>query len=116
MPEKELLETIEEFGECEFANADDMNIPVGIFLLEIEDDDREGRYFQASHKWVLDAGNYMPRKDSITANAYRATAPTREALVVLVQTRIKPLYDIATKQINSMIEGSNDSLYFWSAP
>ncbi len=108
-----LLKTLEEYGELEFSTADDANIPVSIFLSEIEDDDENEN---ANHKWKLTADNYMPRKGRASDTAYEATAPTREALVEVIKKYILPLYQTAIANLNAMIEGTNGSLYYCSEP
>ena len=114
MTTEELLSTVEECGECEFAEPDMGNIPVGIFLLEIQDSDRDDE--PPDHKWRLTADNFMVRKGRISDGGYRATAPTREALVEIVRKYIVPLYEVAMANLAAMIDGTNDSLYYWGPP
>lgn len=109
MTQEKLLATVQESGECEFAEADDTNIPVSIFFGEADSNMPEG------HHWSLTADNYMPRK-GIGDDAYRATAPTREALVEVVRKYILPLYENAMANLQAMIAGTNDSLYYWCPP
>jgi len=104
---------VEESGECEFQYADDANIPVGIFLSEMDDSDRDD--CPPDHKWQLNADNFMPRK-GLGEGAYRVTAPTREALVEVVRRYILPLYEVAMANLTAMIAGTNDKLYYWRPP
>lgn len=114
MTTEKLLETVEEYGECEFSGADDGNIPVSIFLCEIKDGKDESE--NPDHKWRLTADNYMPRKGRADDSAYVATAPVREALVEVIRKYIFPLYQTAIANLEAMIAGTNDSLYYWSEP
>lgn len=112
MNQEELLKTVEESGECEFQHARSSNIPVGIFLSEM---DAKQYDCPPDHKWQLNADNFMPRK-GLGEGAYRATAPTREALVEVVRKYILPLYEAAMANLAGILAGTNDSLYYWDAP
>lgn len=125
MTSEELLATIEDRGEDRgellIEDCDDANIPVSIFLSEIEDSDREeaasaGEPYNPNHRWVLRADNYMPRKGRASESAYEITAPTREALVEVIKKFIIPLYQIALANLEGIIAGTNDSLYYWTSP
>lgn len=108
MTSEELLATIEQEGDCEFPG-DDANIPVSIFLSEDEEE-------KGQKRWRLTADNYMPRKGRCGDSAYIATAPTREALQELIRTQILPLYEVAILNLNMLIAGTNDCLYYWAKP
>lgn len=112
MTQDELLATVQESGECEFTGADDANIPVGIWLREINLDEEN---VPEDHKWILYAENFMPRKDRVSDSGYRATAPTREALVEVVRRYIVPLYENALANLQAMINGTKDCLYYWDS-
>lgn len=95
---------IEQKGECQIEEADDMNIPVNIF---ISAPDNPG------DKWTLTADNFMPRKCHATDGAYSIEADTREELQELVKKHVLPLYEVALDLVKGMIAGTNDSLYYW---
>jgi hypothetical protein len=102
--QEELLATVVEHGECEFVGVNDANIPVNIFLSE------------GDNEWELTADNFMPRKCLASDGAYKAVAPTREALVEMIRKYVVPLYEIAVLNLQMMIENRNDSLYYWNRP
>lgn len=110
MNTEELLTTVVEYGECEFVEVDDANIPVNIFLTKDEDNPPAGQ------KWQLTADNFMSRKGRESDSGYKAVAPTREALVKVIEKYIMPLYKIAILNLQTMIDGTNDSLYYWDHP
>lgn len=93
---------IQDEGKVKITNANDMNIPVNI---HIKNEDG---------KWKLSADNFMPRKNFATYCAYLVIADTREELIELVTKYILPLYTMAVQLLNGMVDGTNDSLYFWA--
>lgn len=97
---------VDEIGDMEFSSADNANIPVDIWL----EQENEGPY---KGKWSLSAANYMPRKAAVGDEAYKAIADTREELVALIKEHIVPLYERAMSHLQSMINGSGKSLYYW---
>lgn len=88
--------------EMLFAEADDANIPVDIWL-ELD-----------GERWVLRASNYMPRKGYVHDGAYRAEADTREELVALLEQHVLPLYRTAVSQLEDVCRTSGEGhLYYW---
>lgn len=101
---------IEQTGECEIDEADNANIPVNIFLREVEDDDEEAN----GKKWQLVADNFMPRKGRCSGSAYNVYADTKEELQELVKRHVLPLYQNAIRLLEGIINGTNDGLYYWT--
>lgn len=97
-----------ETGEISFNDADDMNIPVDIWL------DKDGDLF------TLRAGNYMPRKGLVVECSYEAKSPNLKDLQTIIKDKILPLYENAKVKLSKMVEASTDevsqdslNLYYW---
>ena len=102
--------TIEQNGELEFENADDSNIPVSIFVREIDaQEDGDGKFY-----WEVTADNYMPRRGRCADGAFNAKAETREEIAELLRVNVLPLYETALAKLNKIIEGKAENLYYWS--
>lgn len=84
----------------ELSEANEMNVPVNIFISGPEDGD--------SGEWELSADNFMPREAYITNSMYYYTAQNRWELEELVNTYIIPLYEAALKNLYLHKE-----LYYW---
>lgn len=91
-------------GEMELSNADDANIPVNIFITWDED----------MKEWSLTADNFMPRRNRAVDNVYVYRGDDPEELRGLVKKYVLPLYEIAVAKLESMIEGKEESLYYWT--
>lgn len=103
----------ESVGPLNIQDFDDANIPVCIFLTEAEiekDKDPEQDW-----KFQLTAHNYMPRKDNVEEDALLVYSDNKEELQQLVKQYILPLYQNAITQLNGIINGTNDSLYYWDS-
>ena len=99
---------VEEKGEIPFSGANDLNIPVNIWLLETkgEDGKKDGT-------WTLRANNFLPRKDRVETDMYEAVSEKREELVDLIKKHILPLYETAVKKLQAVCNGTGNELYFW---
>lgn len=96
-PELEaLLAKIEQTGIIPAEEADDMNVPVNIFISE------------DGGKWSVSASNFMPRKQGVDDAAYAFTAPDKETCVAVVKAFWLPLYRAAVTQLEKAGE-----LYYW---
>lgn len=87
-------------GEMDLSEANEMNVPINIFIHDQGDSD--------SGDWELTAYNYMPRKNYAAESMYHYTADSKEALLALVKKYIVPLYKTALKQLET-----NGELYYW---
>lgn len=91
---------IKSVGEMSLTEANDMNVPVGIFICEPEDGETA---------WTLMADNYWPRKSRVNPQQYEYHADTREELMALVQQYIVPLYECALSRLKTV-----GDLYYWN--
>lgn len=89
---------IKSTGEMGLDKANEMNVPVCLFIHPPEDSETA---------WTLTADNYMPRKNFITEGQYEYHADSKEELLGLVQKYVIPLYEAA---IRALKQGK---LYFW---
>jgi hypothetical protein len=94
-------------GELDFEGANSANIPVDIWLNM--DEDKE----EYPGKFVLTAGNYMPRKGRVEDAAYKAVCDTKEEAQELINKYILPFYIKAIEKIKDMAEKGEGSLYYW---
>jgi hypothetical protein len=92
-------------GENSFETADDANIPVDIWLHDNDED--------YPNKFVLKAGNYMPRRGRIAEEAYKAICDTREEVEEIINKHILPLYNKAIDKIKNMAKEGRGDLYYW---
>lgn len=98
--QKDVLALVENEGDYEITNFNEMNVPVNIFISQ-----DEGR-------WRLSCDGFMPRKlGGFEACVY--TAATPEPLRKMVELFIKPFYETALKNINGLVDGTKDSHYYW---
>ena len=102
---------IENIGEIEFSEADEMNVPVNIFIGLNKDD--FGRDDTPDDSWILRADNFMPRKCLATEGAYCVASDNKEELIELVKKYILPFYQVAIKNIEGIIGGQVDCQYYW---
>jgi len=98
----------ENTGDKDIESANDANVPVNIFITRADEN--------VSHKWELSADNFMPCKNRAADGAYCVEADTKKELLKLVKQYILPLYQIAIRNIEAMIEGSEDGFYYWTEP
>lgn len=85
-------------GEMGLEEANEMNVPVSIFISEPE---------ESETAWTLTASNYMPRKGYVAAGQYEYHADTKEELQSLIDTYIIPLYETAVRALKQ------GKLYYW---
>lgn len=95
---------IESIGEMELSEANELNIPINIFIAE------PGDGVETHDKWELYANNYMPRKEYSCSLQYQYKGDSREELVELIKKYVVPLYETALSKLKSTGE-----LYFWEA-
>lgn len=101
---------IEDIGQIPFDAFDDANVPVDIWLTEI-DEDKES--FAEGYRYELKAGCYMPRRGRVEETALNIIASTREELAEIVKKHLLPLYETAVVKINKIISGEEEDLYYW---
>jgi len=99
---------LDDRGDLSLSRANDTNIPVNIFISKIVD--QEDSDFG---KFRLTADNFMPRRASVSGEAYEAVADSREEFVDFLK-EIRELYATALSKIDAMIDGSETNLYYWS--
>lgn len=104
---------IEDIGDIQLSECDDANIPVNIFISKPNEDD-EGKH---KDKWTLHADNFMPRKMS-ACDGYEVVADSLEELQAYIKQHVLPLYEIAMKNIDAMINATGHEeelphLYYW---
>ena len=114
------------FGESDVNEINDMNVPMNIFITEhsfrsfteefpyFPFDD----YFEADESnkniknddivYVLTAGNYTPRRETMSCSAYMFMSTNKQELVNIVQKQIVPLYEAALTNLKN-----NSTNYFW---
>lgn len=90
---------IRSIGEMGFEEANEMNVPVCIFISEPECD---------GCAWFLTANNYMPRKNYIAEEGYKYVADTRLELEELVRKYVVPIYEAALNRLKE-----RGDLYYW---
>jgi len=97
-----VLDSLEFEGDMGIETCDEANIPVNIFISEEKEEKR----------WRLSFDVFCPRKlHGFEAGTYYASSP--EPLRKLVEWFVKPLYDIAGKKVAGLIDGTEDSFYYW---
>jgi len=107
-------EDYESFGEIPVDDANYANIPVDIWLQQVEEDDEDDK----SHigMWCLTADNYMPRKGCLSGeHSYKVYSNDRKVLVALVHKYWLPLYKTAVEVLTKMApdDDGTASLYYW---
>lgn len=90
---------IKSIGEMGLEEANEMNVPVQIFISEPS---------ESETAWELCANNYMPRKNLISECQYKYLADNKEELVELVRKYVVPLYEVAVARLKDAGE-----LYYW---
>lgn len=112
------------FGSIDVLGINSQNIPVNVSIREYSfdeyvdtfgfspfddiDDDTDFEDIKNSDiVYALTACNFMPRKE-IVINAYHFMSTSKQELIDLVQTNIKPLYEAA---LNNIVNTSQN--YFW---
>ena len=97
-------------------SADDMNIPVNIWLIRIDEVEEDSPAGVESGWWELVAGCYMPRKCRVMDEHFRFYAADRETLAQLVVEQWVPLYEAALTKLKAFGTSTGESdLYFWQA-
>jgi hypothetical protein len=111
---------IENRGELEIRNADDANVPVDIWVSQINNDSFNNGYGDKISqddigKWELHANNYMPRRASLAedCDAYFIVADTKEEIAELIEKYILPLYRVAIEVLTDMAATGKGHLYYW---
>lgn len=111
-----------DIGDIEFAEADDANVPVDIWLYKITDehtepDNGDGFVVEPEDvgKFMLYADNYMPRKERLCGQAiFQAVCDTEADVKEIIEKFIKPLYQTALKVLDAISTGDTKShLYYW---
>lgn len=92
---------LRDIGEMSIDNANDMNIPVVIFMCEPD---------RPSGLWTWSAINFMPRKERC-GGSYRLEADTKEEIMDVVRRKVLPLYEAAVTNLRE--RGEN---YYWELP
>jgi hypothetical protein len=92
-------------GELNFEDANDMNVPVDIWLENNND---------YPNKFVLTAANYMPRKGIIKESSYKVVCDTREEIEEIINKFILPFYTNAINKLKNMAKEGRGSLYYWN--
>lgn len=87
-----------------FDEANELNIPVSIWLFV--DDEDEGC-------WILCADCYQPRRGCVHPEAFFAKSSDRCELANIVRDKILPLYRVAVLNLEAVVLGHADYLYFW---
>jgi len=103
-------------GEMTLAEFDDANVPVDIWLEELNKDnaDDDLAIYNAGYRYSLRCGNYMPRKGSVSEGAVNAFGKDKETMQKAINKYILPLYQTAISKITKMAETGNGDLYYWS--
>jgi hypothetical protein len=106
----------EQFGEMDFDDADDANIPVNVFLRPLDPAEDEEDGIEKEDGWVLLADNFMPRKLEGFSESYKFYSKDREVLVHMVQKHWRPLYEIALEllKLEPAEEDKSASFYYWT--
>jgi len=114
---------IYSLGELNENHIDEMNIPMNIFLTshtfetfyknhpnfcleDLEESDPSLSFDDTVY--VISAGNYTPRREHMSPDAYEFMSSDKQELINMVNTRIVPLYEIAVS--NLKLYGYN---YYW---
>ena len=100
---------LEEKGSRAFRDADELNVPVSILLIENEDDETG----VMDDRWRLIAANYMPLKGFVKEDLFDTVADNREELVEIIREHVIPLYQTALKKLQAICEGKTDCLLEW---
>ena len=106
----------EDLGDIQIERADDANVPVDIWLTQIDKDDDAAEDGRAGW-WQLRANNYMPRRAYLGGErSYYAVSKDREVLAALVRKHWLPLYQIAVDVLTELRpnEDGNARLYYWT--
>lgn len=113
------------FGEIDASGINDMNVPMNIFITEhtfsafteefhdfsFDYDDPDEIIEDIKNEdmvYVLTAGNYTPRRESMSGSVYAFMSTDRQELVNIVQKCIVPLYDAALTNLKN-----NSTNYYW---
>jgi len=99
-------------GEIEPDEADEMNIPVNIWLTPPGRVDNEA--YGDTH-WSLSADNFMPRRSRVAGEQYEVWSRDRDVLVAIVHRHWLPLYKVAVKLLEEMApdDDGTAALYYW---
>ena len=114
------------FGKLDVSSIDDMNVPMNIFITEqnfgsftedyqyspFDDHDDPDETIENIKNddivYVLTAGNYTPRRETMSCSAYMFMSTNKQELVNIVQKQIVPLYEAALTNLKN-----NSTNYFW---
>lgn len=99
---------MKDTGEISFCDADTGNIPVSIFLSK------------ELNGYSLTADNYMPRKERIETQTYKAESEDLDELKSVIKENVIPLYQGALTKLYEMLAATDESLtedsadlYYW---
>jgi hypothetical protein len=120
---------IEDVGELRITDANEANIPVDVWLHSPADNKDNGAEYDGEQDngedlWLLTANNYMPRRARLGEEWCYKVWGTKEELQALIKKHILPLYQVAVKYLQGMIDGKVDGegkpvfggLYYWELP
>ena len=102
---------VEDLGETPIEKIDSTAIPVDIWLKE--EMDEEGK---PSGFWVLSSNIYMPRKGLSYDGVFKLRSRDPESLRQIIRDKIIPVYQAGISRLEAMINGTEDSLYYWDKP
>jgi len=94
---------VEIVGELSFDEADSLNIPIGLALLEDRDENGNKTGYT-----LLMADNYQPRRDRIDKGAFAVRSRDPKVLRKIVKEKVVPLYKESFKSVEDIAEGRTD--------
>lgn len=109
-------EGLHNVGEMALNNFNDANIPVDIWIEELNeetDDGESDEKYKAGYRFRLHCGNYMPRKGRVEECAADVYTKDKESLQNAVKKYILPLYQTALNIVTKMANECKGSLYYW---
>lgn len=98
-------------GDSSMSDFDDANIPVDIWLQEMQEGDD---YYKDGFRYSFHCANYMPRKGAVAESSCQVYSKDKETLQKAIKKYILPLYQVAVDKINYMITNGASHLYYWS--
>ena len=104
---------VESIGDMDIDAFDDANVPVDLWLIELDDDTEA---YDEGFRWKLTVGNYMPRKSRVEEAVCEYIGVERQPLADIVSTHVLPLYRSALACLEAVVAGEDSSLYYWKAP
>lgn len=94
----------------DYDDPDYVEDPVDTWLSPTSEDDEN----REKGKWCLRAGNYTPRRGTVSGDAYSVYSDNKEELNAIIREKILPLYRKAMDILENMAFSSKGgSLYYW---